>query len=69
MSVLKDFMEDMRDTMNEMRQEIQSLKATNDSLTKQPDSQNPLVNNILSRMKPKQKVNNDLQDVTNHFHS
>lgn len=73
MSVLKDFMEDMRDTMNEMRSEIQSLKSKNETLSKQPDSQNPLVNNILSRMKPKKAGTNgysdDLQDVTNNFHA
>ena len=44
----------MRDTMNDMRNEIQSLKTKNDVLSKQSPNQNPLVNNILSRMKSKQ---------------
>jgi len=54
LSVLQDFMKDMRDTMNDMRNEIQSLKTKNDVLSKQSPNQNPLVNNILSRMKSKQ---------------
>lgn len=74
LSVFKDFMEDVKDTMNNMRKEIQSLKqqnnyAANNTTTAAP-KQNPLVNNILSRMKRTTNTSTnriDLQDVTNDF--
>lgn len=67
-------MEDVKDTMNNMRKEIQSLKqqnnyAANTTTTTAP-KQNPLVNNILSRMKRTTNTSTnriDLQDVTNDF--
>jgi len=67
-------MEDVKDTMNNMRKEIQSLKQQNNYTTNTPNitapKQNPLVNNILSRMKRTTNTSTnriDLQDVTNDF--
>ena len=66
-SIFKDFMEDIRDTMNDMKREIFSLKQTASTSSTQLPKQNPLVNNIVSRMKRKTVPANQLQDVTNEF--
>ena len=73
-SVFKDFMEDIRDTMNDMKREILSLKQNRghpSSQNTQVSNQNPLVNNIVSRMKrktqPATQNASQLQDVTNDF--
>ena len=60
-------MEDIRDTMNDMKREIFSLKQAGSTSSTQLPKQNPLVNNIVSRMKRKTVPANQLQDVTNEF--
>jgi hypothetical protein len=82
MHIFKDFMEDIRDTLFSMRNEINTLKHSqynsnqNTSFEENHkksniNNQNPLVNNILGRMKRKpnvpQQITYELQDVTNEF--
>lgn len=81
MNIFKDFMEDIRDSLFSMRNEINTLKGKpnngqyvdfkEDRKKSNINNQNPLVNNILGRMKRKpnvpQQITYDLQDVTNEF--
>ena len=75
-AMFKGFMENVESNLNLMKMEIHNLKHEQQTPPSNAVAQNPLVNNILSRMKRRQQntslnnVSNNvqtIQDVTNYF--